>query len=215
MTFTYPTDVMCPPDTYRWSSHTPERRAQSETESFAETCLEIITLAETLNARADTIDITQADLDRIFDKFAKLKRGLWSASSRCASAMITGPAKFPTERNRKRQETEHKRMGEVVKFYEDYSVWLHRIAYPRPVTAKVPMEQATITERDVNGVRVIEDQVIDRLKLVFDGKPDAETIALLKSRGFKWSPRNTAWQRQLTDNARCAAERILKTMEAA
>jgi hypothetical protein len=29
----------------------------------------------------------------------------------------------------------------------------------------------------------------------------AETIALLKSHAFKWSPSNMVWQRQLTNNA--------------
>lgn len=207
--FTFPQDLTCPRDTYRWSSHSPDRRAESETESAIETMQEICAYAVALNAENPLVPITQAHLDQTFAHFAKIKRALWSASSRCASAMITGPARFPTERNRKRQDVEHKRMGEVVAFYENYKVRLRRIAHPRPVTAAVPIEQATVTEREVNGVRVIEDQIIDRLQLVFDGKPSPDMIATLKSRGFKWSPKNSAWQRQLTDNARAAAKRIL------
>lgn len=42
---------------------------------------------------------------------------------------------------------------------------------------------------------------LDRLQLVYDGKPDYNTICTLKKNGFKWSPTNTAWQRQLTNNA--------------
>jgi hypothetical protein len=213
--FTFPQDLICPPDTYRWSSHSPERRAASETEGARETMVQVCACARRINAENHLVKITQADLDKTFAYFAKIMRAKWSASSRCASAMITGPANFPTERNRKRQEVEHKRMGEVVEFYENYEARLRRIANPRPVTASVPIEQATVTERDVNGVRVIEDEVIDRLQLVFDGKPDPETIAHLKSRGFKWSPKNGAWQRQLTNNARHAAKQILSTLEAA
>lgn len=37
-----------------------------------------------------------------------------------------------------------------------------------------------------------------RDKLVIDGKPPRETIQMLKSNGFRWSPTNGAWQRQLT-----------------
>lgn len=70
-------------------------------------------------------------------------------------------------------------------------------------------------ERIVNGVRVVEDTADDRLRLIFDGKPEPDIIAALKRRGFRWSPSNTAWQRQLTNNAREAAQGILAQMEAA
>lgn len=36
----------------------------------------------------------------------------------------------------------------------------------------------------------------------------ADVIAELKSHGFKWSRRESAWQRQLTENAIAAARRI-------
>lgn len=49
-----------------------------------------------------------------------------------------------------------------------------------------------------------------RLQLVFDGKPEDGTRERLKANGFRWSPKNGAWQRQLTDNAR----RALKALEA-
>lgn len=42
---------------------------------------------------------------------------------------------------------------------------------------------------------------LDRLQLIFEGKPDYNTILKLKKAAFKWSPTNTAWQRQLTNNA--------------
>ena len=41
----------------------------------------------------------------------------------------------------------------------------------------------------------------NRLQIFFDEIPDAETRAKLKSRGFKWSPKNKAWQRQLNNNS--------------
>ena len=49
----------------------------------------------------------------------------------------------------------------------------------------------------------------NRLRLHFDDKPDDAMRTKLKSRGFKWSRANMAWQRQLTDNARRAAGAIL------
>lgn len=50
---------------------------------------------------------------------------------------------------------------------------------------------------------------LDRLQLVFDGKPDYTIITQLKKGAFKWSPTNTAWQRQLTNNAIYAAVSII------
>lgn len=50
----------------------------------------------------------------------------------------------------------------------------------------------------------------NRVRIFHDCKPDASTIAELKSHGFKWSPKAAAWQRQLTENAINAARRITK-----
>ena len=59
------------------------------------------------------------------------------------------------------------------------------------------------------GFTVKENTCINRLQILFDEKPDEETRNALKANGFKWSPREGAWQRQLTDNARAALRRIL------
>ena len=60
--------------------------------------------------------------------------------------------------------------------------------------------------------KVVENAEIMRLQLFFDGKPDEETRAVLKKNGFRWSPSNSAWQRQLTENAKYAVERIIKEL---
>lgn len=49
----------------------------------------------------------------------------------------------------------------------------------------------------------------ERLRIRHHEKPDMETIRELKGNGFKWSPKNKAWQRQLTSNAVYAARRVL------
>lgn len=62
---------------------------------------------------------------------------------------------------------------------------------------------------------VVENAEIMRLQLIFDGKPDEETRAVLKKNGFRWSPSNTAWQRQLTDNAKYAVKRVIEELQGA
>lgn len=62
--------------------------------------------------------------------------------------------------------------------------------------------------------KVVENAEIMRLQLFFDGKPEADVRAVLKKNGFRWSPSNEAWQRQLTDNAKYAVERIIEELGA-
>ena len=49
----------------------------------------------------------------------------------------------------------------------------------------------------------------ERVRIRFNDVPDSETRTRLKSSAFKWSPKNSAWQRQLTDNAIRATKRVL------
>lgn len=60
---------------------------------------------------------------------------------------------------------------------------------------------------------VIENADIMRLQLRFNGKPDADIRAILKQNGFRWSPSNGVWQRQLTDNAKFALERVIAELK--
>ena len=76
-------------------------------------------------------------------------------------------------------------------------------------------KEAAPAEVEHNGYTYKEDPDQMRVQLIFDGKPDDDTRALLKSYGFRWSPRNGAWQRQLTDNGRRAARQIMGELDAA
>lgn len=61
---------------------------------------------------------------------------------------------------------------------------------------------------DFDGGSVVANTEENRLQILFDEKPDEETRAMLKQNGFRWSPRNSAWQRQLTPNAESAARKL-------
>lgn len=52
----------------------------------------------------------------------------------------------------------------------------------------------------------------ERVRFLFDGKPAAEVIALMKSNAFKWSPSNKAWQRQITPNSTYAVKRMIEQL---
>lgn len=74
----------------------------------------------------------------------------------------------------------------------------------RTEQAQQPANNATFP-----GGEIVRNTETDRLQILFDEKPDEDTRAALKQNGFRWSPRNKAWQRQLTQNAEIAARRAL------
>jgi hypothetical protein len=69
-------------------------------------------------------------------------------------------------------------------------------------------------ERMVGEVKVIEDPEIARIQLIFPAKPDEATRGRLKAAGFRWAPSEGAWQRQLNNAGRYAAEQVLKVSHA-
>lgn len=74
-------------------------------------------------------------------------------------------------------------------------------------------KEAGTQKQDNPFFTVVENKELMRLQLLFDGKPEAEVRDILKGNGFRWSPKNSCWQRQLTDNARFSVQRILKALE--
>ena len=64
-------------------------------------------------------------------------------------------------------------------------------------------------EMAFDGGMVVKNYSEDRLQILFDEKPDQETISKLKHNGFRWSPRFKAWQRQLTSNSFYACARVI------
>lgn len=56
--------------------------------------------------------------------------------------------------------------------------------------------------------KIVENAEANRLQLIFDGKPEGFIITELKRNGFRWSPKNGAWQRQLTGNALFAVKHM-------
>lgn len=67
-----------------------------------------------------------------------------------------------------------------------------------------------VTTEQFGDIKLERDQAENRLRLKFPGKPSSAMIALLKQRGFRWSPSNMAWQRQLNNAAEYQAKFIIE-----
>ena len=63
------------------------------------------------------------------------------------------------------------------------------------------------------GFKVERNTDLNRLQLKFDGKPDEATRSILKSNGFRWSPREGAWQRQLNGNGESGLNRVIEKLK--
>lgn len=63
---------------------------------------------------------------------------------------------------------------------------------------------------DFDGGYVYENPKLDRIQIIYDGKPERDVIDKLKHNGFRWSPSQGAWQRQLNRNGRYAVNRVFE-----
>lgn len=66
------------------------------------------------------------------------------------------------------------------------------------------------SEQQIGEIKIVENVELNRLQIIFPGKPDAQVRAKLKSAGFRWAPSEGAWQRHLSNAARYWAGEIVK-----
>lgn len=94
---------------FYWTSFEPEKRIANVVRDFITECEEITATCEKYNMNAS----------EHVNKYFRLICDWLSAESRCLSPMITGPAKFPTERNNKRMESAMKKSKAVCDYFNN------------------------------------------------------------------------------------------------
>jgi len=285
------------------TSFDPEKRGKSRVDDYVDT---IKSDYEELQALATTPE-KQAILDEMFPSYRNGYKDRMietlNAESRTVSTMITGPANFNVERNRKRNETADKRRDEAIEFRKKLITKIKNAINPSQASSFLGTSQKTIeamgekladlkatqarmkeanriiragknvaeelgklgyapdivktlqlpdyagrigfasfeltsinnkikslekrekltarkreiadtignTEFTMGDVRVVKNFDENRIQIIFPGKPDAGMISKLKGKGFRWSPKNTAWQRVLTNRAIYDAKALLES----
>lgn len=191
---------------WNWRSHSPKQRAESAIREAVETIGDGIAALDEKGATPDQKEEWTA-------KAIRLWLAWQAAGSRTANPMITGPANFPVARNQKANAAERKRGEEFYLFAHRPVAWLER-RHRSAERAALSAEAANVEHRTLTfpGVKLVQNTTLDRIQIVFDGKPDAEAIAELKREAFRWSPRETAWQRKNTNNGVQAAYRVLRAL---
>lgn len=295
-------------------SHYPDRRARRELGSLAATLNDFGEYLQAVVAKGGAIEV-EAEAERFARRQVELASAYWHAEGNCASWFIVGPARFPTERNRKRLDTADRRAAEArehvgkAKKAVERRAWPHgapggairgsnpdapdllrkRIARKRENQEFMKACNAIIRKRKAEEVEAIAQALVDetgcshavafkiltpnylgqrgfesfslqnnsaeirrlemrlrsieskrergdqeasyptelgwvevrqnveadRVQLVFPAKPDEETRRLLKSEGFRWSPRWGAWQRHLNNAGLAAADKVLHRLHPA
>ena len=74
-------------------------------------------------------------------------------------------------------------------------------------------QDLTSAEQTGKGYTYREDVEENRVMFIFDGKPEVEKRAVLKSHAFKWSPSRDAWVRLLTGNAQYAGRCVREALD--
>jgi hypothetical protein len=191
---------------WSWRSHSAEKRAQQAISSA-------VAMIENGIAILRTKGATDEQSTEWTDKAIRLWLAYEAAGARTANPMITGPANFPIARNNKAMAVERKRGEEYYSFVEGAKGWFARRERSAEQAA-LSAESANTEHRtlEFDGVKLVQNTTLNRVQIVFDGKPGVEAIALLKASAFRWSPREGAWQRQNTNNGVQASYRVLKAL---
>lgn len=198
------------------TSHSPERRGESEVADYVASIesfnAKLLAVADNDERMAEAV----AQSERYREGYIKKLYDIWSTRSRMMSTMIAGPANFPVRQQEKVWASFEKKSKE---FYD----WQDRalaaairaikavgyVAPPKPEGAKTGTE-----ELQIGDVRIVVNHDIERVQIVFDGKPSSEIISELKGAAWNWSPRNSAWQRKITNNSLWSAKRIAEKANA-
>jgi len=97
--------------------------------------------------------------------------------------------------------------------YPYYHLTNNNAAIKRLRTRIEHLETVKTMQVEHQGYTYKENAEAMRVQLIFPDKPDDETRTLLKSEGFRWSPRYGAWQRQLTPAGKMAARRVMNKLD--
>lgn len=158
----------------------------------------------------------QARADMLAERYAK-KYAEWlneknKIDASYPSWIVAGPANYNTKKNDKknaRLDAHFKKLDEI----EGIKSEIQAVPYYKSFK---PREEKiyTVKERQHEGAdkyfKIERNKDVNRLQLKFDGKPPQEQREILKKHGFRWSPTQEAWQRQLTPNAEYSIDYVIR-----
>lgn len=85
-----------------------------------------------------------------------------------------------------------------------------RLAELEATKASGTQNQEITVEGEI--VQVIENAEAMRIQFIFPSKPSERVRDIMKQHTYRWSPKNGAWQRQLTPNAKRSARWVIEDL---
>ena len=62
------------------------------------------------------------------------------------------------------------------------------------------LEEIEFKDIEFTGGKAVHNKEINRIQLIFESIPDEDIRDAIKGRGFHWSRKNRAWQREFNEN---------------
>jgi hypothetical protein len=152
---------------YRWSSFSPERRAERDRMEFEQ---DVATLLEQYTPLATTDEqraILNAELERYMQNYLTHFTGIYSARGRTASTMITGGSNFNHRRNQKYLDIEHRRVTEFLEWREKAQAAIKRAILDARTDEQ---KSAAMTSRLINWA-MRELDTLDKIAAAERGDP--------------------------------------------
>lgn len=173
--------------------HMSDYKENSDTkmwESYVEQAKEIILKNEYM-----TIEEKQKAIERYKKKTADWINADRRNNANHVSQFICGAGNYNMKKHQKFLDRENTLMKE-----HDYIFDINNYIRKAKIKNEI-IQNIEYKEYQIGDITVIQNTEINRLQLKFNDKPNEKTREILKSNGFKWSPKNSTWQRQLTHNA--------------
>ncbi|MDB6078808.1 MAG: hypothetical protein JWO82_2555 [Akkermansiaceae bacterium] len=133
------------------TSHSPERRGESEVSCYAQTLAADLAEFTALVEKHSTTEQLAELFPKYRDAFRRSTLEHLSAKSRCISTLITGGSNFPVRRAEKANSTEHRRLGELLNCR---TLWRKRI-----LKAIVPNTDGPIMSGDADAVERLKAEI--------------------------------------------------------
>lgn len=136
---------------YYSASMDPQRRAKRVQRDYIE---HMAAVEQSLIQYATTPELEaqlREELERYRQGYVQRELAVLAATSRTANPMVTGPANFPTRRNQKAMESEHRRMVEFSEWQERAQKAMHR--------KFAPPDETRISADDENAVERIRERL--------------------------------------------------------
>lgn len=184
------------------TSFDPEGWAKSTITSYCHSVCKIYQLVLKECTTPEEVEHARRELTS-FRKYYSIKYSIWlNAHAQCSSVLITGSAKFNSGKTARANERERKKFEEaqlfkgrvLAKILSD----IRKRRQPAPDRCKESLVKTLIIG---HGIEVINNVEMQRIQVSFEDKPSEEVRTALKDLGFKWSPKQSVWQRKNTRNA--------------